>query len=251
MSDTRLVVQSDDFGMCHAVNAGIVRGCTEGIVTQASMMAPCPWFDEAASLARAHGIAVGLHSTLTSEWDHLRWGPLAGGPSLRRDDGTFHRTVEEAKEVVDPGDAVEELGAQMERALAAGLGPGYVDTHMGLISVDAYEAVCRRFERPFLWPVVEPHVPLDSTAELTAQEDKVAWLAAHVEGLGPGTHFLITHCAEGSPELEGMTGPEDPKREWADTLRISDLEAVTAPEVRDAVERCGVRPTTLGEVWGG
>ena len=46
----RLVVRGDDFGMCHAVNEGISRAFTEGIVTTSSMMAPCPWFGEAVKI---------------------------------------------------------------------------------------------------------------------------------------------------------------------------------------------------------
>ena len=61
-----LVVQSDDFGMCHAVNVGIVRAFTEGILTQVSTMVPCPWFDEAAELARHHAVSY-THLTLPTK----------------------------------------------------------------------------------------------------------------------------------------------------------------------------------------
>lgn len=40
MASVRLVVQADDLGMCRAVNEGITLAATEGIVTQASVMAP-------------------------------------------------------------------------------------------------------------------------------------------------------------------------------------------------------------------
>src|SRR5215470_15234762 len=85
----RLVVRGDDFGMCHAVNEGIVRAVTEGIVTTASTMAPCPWFEEAAKIAKEVGIPIGAHPTLTCEWDYFRWRPLTGGPSLAGADRTF------------------------------------------------------------------------------------------------------------------------------------------------------------------
>ena len=78
----RLIVQADDFGMCHAVNEGVVEAFLDGILTQATMMVPCPWFAEAADLAHRHGIPVGMHSTLTCEWDAMRWRPLTRGRSL-------------------------------------------------------------------------------------------------------------------------------------------------------------------------
>ena len=57
-SGIELVVQGDDFGMCHAVNTGVAEAFTNGILSQASTMVACPWFDEAAALAAAHRRAV-------------------------------------------------------------------------------------------------------------------------------------------------------------------------------------------------
>ena len=83
MSDIKLVVQGDDLGMCRSVNEGIVLAATEGILTQASVMAPTPWFAEGAAMVQRVGLPVGLHVTLTCEWDYLRWSPLSPAPSLR------------------------------------------------------------------------------------------------------------------------------------------------------------------------
>ena len=82
MAAKRLIVQADDFGMCHAVNQGIAQSFQSGILTQASAMAPCPWIPEAAALAKQLKIPIGAHGTLTCEWDHLRWRPLTPGASL-------------------------------------------------------------------------------------------------------------------------------------------------------------------------
>lgn len=38
-----LIINADDFGMCHAVNQAIFRTLTEGVVSSTSLMAPCPW----------------------------------------------------------------------------------------------------------------------------------------------------------------------------------------------------------------
>ena len=43
-ADARLlIVNADDFGMCHAIDAGILRAFREGIVSSTSLMMPCPW----------------------------------------------------------------------------------------------------------------------------------------------------------------------------------------------------------------
>ncbi|MGN6679839.1 MAG: ChbG/HpnK family deacetylase, partial [Streptosporangiaceae bacterium] len=116
----RLVVRGDDFGMCHAVNEGIKRAFTDGIVTTSSTMAPCPWFGEAAKIAKELGIPLGAHQTLTCEWDYFRWRPLTDGPSLCGPDGTFRPSVELAQQHVEHDEVVRELLAQVERFRSAG-----------------------------------------------------------------------------------------------------------------------------------
>jgi len=108
-------VQGDDFGMCHAVNEGVALAFREGVVTQASAMAACPWFDEAARLALDLAMPVGLHQTLTCEWDYLRWGPLTRNDALADPDGTFPRSVAGAQRGLDHHD-VQVREAQLRRA---------------------------------------------------------------------------------------------------------------------------------------
>jgi predicted glycoside hydrolase/deacetylase ChbG (UPF0249 family) len=61
-SDRYLVVMSDDFGMCEAVNEGIVRASVDGILTDTNLMAPCAAFQEACGLARRHSRSGGCRS---------------------------------------------------------------------------------------------------------------------------------------------------------------------------------------------
>src|SRR5437879_966176 len=129
MADIELVVQSDDIGMCHAVNEGFVKAYTEGILTQGTVMVPCPWFEEAVALAASHRIPLGIHLTLTSEFDRYRWRPLTDGRSLVEADGTFHRT-RDAAVAADPVEAEAELDAQVNRLRDAGLDPAFLDSHM-------------------------------------------------------------------------------------------------------------------------
>lgn len=242
MSQIRVVVQGDDLGMCRAVNEGIVTAATDGILTQTSAMAATPWFAEGASLARRHGIATGLHCTFTSEWDHLRWAPLTPAPSLRGDDGTFHRTVEAAKAAADPAEAIDELRAQRNRAEALGLTLDYVDPHMGLVCVPAYEAMCAEAGRSFIYPGVRPHHRWDSFTSLSTAplDDRPGWLAEQLDALDPGTHFVLSHPGTPGDELRALTDPDAANAEWAETFRAADLEALCAPEVRAVVERRGI-----------
>ena len=65
----RLVVNADDFGRSHAINAGVVQAHVQGIVTSASLMVRHPAAADAVALAREHpGLGLGLHLDLT-EWE--------------------------------------------------------------------------------------------------------------------------------------------------------------------------------------
>jgi predicted glycoside hydrolase/deacetylase ChbG (UPF0249 family) len=256
LADIELVVQADDLGMCHAVNEGIVRAFIDGIVTQAAIMAPCPWFDEATALVREHRIPVGLHCTFTSEWDHLRWRPLTGGVSLAGADGTMHRTVEAATERLDPEEAFVELKAQADRVLAAGIEPICCDNHMGAIHPGACERLCAVLGLPFLYPVVEPHVAFASSVMMSPYEgnsthaDKKAWLLNHIDRLTPGRHYLCTHPAVAGEEIRSLTRPGARNADWAERFRKSDLEALTDPDVKAAIEARGIALVSVADLTG-
>ena len=60
-----LIVTADDFGFSEDVNAAVIEGYRDGIVTAASLMIAGPARDGAIALAREHpGLSVGLHLVL-------------------------------------------------------------------------------------------------------------------------------------------------------------------------------------------
>lgn len=77
MKTRYLIVNADDFGLCHGVNQGVVRSVEHGIVTSASLMVRWPGASEAAAYARSHPrLSVGLHVDL-AEWIYTgqEWQP--------------------------------------------------------------------------------------------------------------------------------------------------------------------------------
>ncbi|MGI8792468.1 MAG: ChbG/HpnK family deacetylase [Acidimicrobiales bacterium] len=242
MSDVKLVVQADDFGMCHAVNQGIVTAFNEGIVTQATAMPPTPWFAEAAALASRHDIPCGVHLTLTCEWENLRWGPLTPGASLCGDDGTLRRTVADVMEHVDRDEAVIETTAQVERFRRSFGSPIHLDPHMGAVPRSVVERTCAATSTPFLYPIGSATHDFTSITFVSAEggADKTAWLVAQIEQLAPGIHLFCTHPALPTEELAAITSPDADDASWAVPYRASDLDALCSTEVRRAVEARGV-----------
>lgn len=249
----KLIVQADDFGMCHAVNQGVVKAFTDGIVTQASMMAACPWFAEAAELAAHHGIPVGVHETLTSEWDYLRWSPLTAGASLRRSDNTFHRTSRRAREQISDDDAIDELCAQTDRVIGAGLTVTYLDVHMAMTKPVAYEAIAAKYGVPFLYPGISASLTFTSINYLSERlsEEKRDWFLARLERIAttPGTHLVQTHPAVDNEELHSMCKPDFYDVKWAAYYRLADIAVLCDPAIRQRIDELGIELTCVRDAF--
>jgi predicted glycoside hydrolase/deacetylase ChbG (UPF0249 family) len=150
------IVHADDLGMCHAANVAFWEDQAFGIVTCGAVMMPCSWAPEMAAWCRANpGVDVGVHITLTSEYDVYRWGPLSTRDrksGLVDDQGYMWRTVEELHRHMDPDAAVAEMRAQVEWALAMGIDVTHIDTHMGAVMhpqlLPAYVALALEYRRP-------------------------------------------------------------------------------------------------------
>lgn len=241
-------MRGDDFGMCHAVDEGIAAAFRDGIVTTSTAMAPCPWFGEAAEIASDLRIPLGVHQTLTCEWDYFRWRPVTSGPSLTRADRTFFPTVELAQQHVQLDDAVAELLAQVGLFRAAGLSPDFLDCHMGPTLPAAYAEVSAQTGVPFLYSD-EIRSRLASYSELSPRDasGKKAWLTGYLRDLRPGAHLLVSHPGVAGSELESLTGPDSEPYRWAAEYRLSDLHVLTDPDIAALIEQLGIRLCSLPE----
>src|SRR5215217_5387194 len=104
--DRAVVVHADDIGMCHATLPAVDELMAFGLVTSASAMVPCSWFLEVVAWhQRNHQFDLGIHLTLTSEWEGYRWGPIttrAPASGLLDDQGYFHATTSAARRLARP-----------------------------------------------------------------------------------------------------------------------------------------------------
>jgi hypothetical protein len=156
-NDRVLIVHSDDVGMSHASNVGTLAALRVGTVTSLSMMMPCPWVPEFGRYAVRHkDLDVGLHITMTSEWDDYRWGPVAGKltvPGLADEMGCLWDNNRLLKEHATPDEVETEIRAQIDRAETMGIGITHLDSHMYALYSDE-----RYFQR-FMKVAVEKQLP--------------------------------------------------------------------------------------------
>jgi chitin disaccharide deacetylase len=135
-ADARLlIINADDFGMCHAVNEAIVSTLQTGIVRSTTLMVPCPWALHAIHFLADHPeIPCGVHLTVISDWVDYRWGPVTPRekvPSLINPAGYFYDFdhMPELLAQVSCDQLEMEFRAQIEVVLAAGLKPTHLDWH--------------------------------------------------------------------------------------------------------------------------
>jgi hypothetical protein len=109
----------------------------KGVATSASVMMPCPWVPGFVHhLKENPSLDVGLHLTLTSEWDDYRWGPLAGKPKvpgLVDAEGAMWGSVADVVKNATATEVEIEILAQLDRAHAMGFEPTHIDSHMGTL----------------------------------------------------------------------------------------------------------------------
>ena len=130
-----LIINADDFGMCHAINEAIFRALKNGVLRSTTLMVPCPWALHAMHFLAGHPeIPFGVHLTVISDWVDYRWGPVSPRekvPSLIDKAGYFYNFehMPEFLAQVRLDQLEMEFRAQIEAVLAAGLKPTHLDWH--------------------------------------------------------------------------------------------------------------------------
>ena len=173
-----LIVHADDLAVAHSEDAASFDALDKQAVTSASIMVPCPWLTEVADYAKAHPDAdLGLHLTLTSEWKTYRWGPVESKdkvPSLLDPSGYLWPDTPQSVGALKAEEAEREIRAQIERAVAMGIHPTHLDSHMGTLFsrpdlFAVYVKVAREYKLPFL-AFIAPDTPKELSSVLSNKD---------------------------------------------------------------------------------
>lgn len=157
----RLIVNADDFGYTHGVNAGIIRGFRDGIITSTTIMANGAAFEDAIDYAKENpSLGVGIHLVLVGETSVVAASTI---PSLADSEGRLPATLGVLTRKLFAGavrgeDIARELRAQVDKVMRAGIRPTHLDSHkhthshpkvMEQVAHVADEFGIRRVRKPF------------------------------------------------------------------------------------------------------
>jgi predicted glycoside hydrolase/deacetylase ChbG (UPF0249 family) len=251
-----LIVHADDLAVAHSVDTASFDALDKNAVTSASIMVPCAWLTEVASYAKDHPDAdLGLHLTLTSEWKADRWGPVESKErvaSLFDPSGYLRPETLPATANLKPEEAEREIRAQVERAIALGIHPTHLDSHMGVLFATpdlfaVYVKVAHEYNLPFL-AVRIPNAPAQMLSTLSEKDvvlDGVVmanpavhaneWRDFYVNALKnmkPGLTEMIVHLGHDDAELQAiMVDHPDYGSAW----RQRDYDVVTSPDFKKVI----------------
>lgn len=259
----RLIIRGDDMGYSHAGNEAILRCFKEGVETSIEVLVPSPWFPEAVSMLTTIPTAdIGIHLTLTSEWDNMKWRPVSDCPSLRNADGYFYPMVYPNKNypkqsVVENNwqlaDVEKEFRAQIEVAQKHIPRISHVSGHMGCTSLnDEVKALVNRLCSEYhltysdnsirdkgvqFVGFVGAHTTLDE--KLTSFEKMLGSLEAGK------TYVFVEHPGLDTPEVRGIyhIGYENVA---TDRQGVTDLW--THPRIRQFITQKGIQLISYSQI---
>jgi predicted glycoside hydrolase/deacetylase ChbG (UPF0249 family) len=254
-----LIIHADDIGLSQSVNEASIRAYERKGISSGSLMVPCPWTNDFARYYKENPqVDVGIHITLTAEWDYYKWGgisPAGEISSLLDENGYFYATVEEVGQHAKADEVEKEIRAQIERTLALGISPSHLDTHMGSVMakpefVQIYMKLGKEYQLPVFAPrmilvgmpedmremVKAEFVLVDHFFMLNEAKAGESWLDLYrvmIEKMGPGLNQLIVHVAIDNAEMQGITMNHPA---FGSKWRQNDLELVNSKEFQDLLK---------------
>jgi chitin disaccharide deacetylase len=261
-----LIVNADDFGMYHAINAAVIDSIEHGIASSCSLMVPCPWALHAMHLLRQRPqIPFGIHLTLVCDTALYRWGPLMAKekvPSLLDEVGALF-TPGEAPQLLAQArlDETElEFRAQINAVVDAGLTPTHLDFHcladggrddmldLTVALASEYGLAVRVWLDPGRQRLRQRGLPVIDQPFLDSFslgiDGKSAQYAQLLRDLPVGLNEWAVHPGLGNQESQAIDGG------WR--VRRTDYEFLISPQARALLQQEGIividyRP--LQQVW--
>ncbi len=267
-----LIIHGDDLAVAHSENQATFSAMENGSVNSASIMAPCPWLPEVADYVKQHpDHDLGMHLTLTSEWNYYKWGPVAPRgevSSLVNDYGYLHDNCADLAKKADLEEVEKELRAQIEQAKAMGIEPTHLDSHMGCLFFQSpqlfeiYLKLGREYSIPtmvtrniltmmpeaFQQKVTDRDILIDAAFMANPpdfQKGMREYYTGILRNLEPGVSIIIIHTAFDNDEMRGVSIDHP---DWGAAWRQADYDFFSSRECKQILEEEGIQLVTWREI---
>ncbi len=273
-----LLLHCDDAGMCEEANIAVQSYVLKGDVLSAAVMMPCPNAEEMVEWAKKHPTAdIGVHLTLTSEWEKYRWTTLTDPkkvPGLIDPEGKMWHEVPDVVMHASAKEVETEIHAQIDKMIKMGYKPSHIDTHMGTLygsadyakvffetavkynipanAIDLSNKEVADFYRAAGYPINDemiqyleayPLPKLDnfgSAPDGKSYEDKRDNFIKLVQSLKPGLTEIIFHPSIETENMKGITGSWQ-QRKW-------EAEIFSDPVMKQFFKDNDIEITTWTEI---
>ena len=213
----RLITRGDDLGCARSLNRATMECFKRGILKNVSVLAATPYVEEAAKMmAKEKGVCFGLHCDLTSEWDNVKWGPVAPRekvPSLVDGKGYLFQTNDAVRASAKADEALIELQAQLDKLRSLGFDIRYADTHMGTVNVvpglpEKFGEWCRRNRLIDTRQIGgRLNLPRISPIDRKHPGDYVADVMNALKTAADGEYLIVGHLAYDDAEIRNLGHP--------------------------------------------
>ncbi|MFN7119441.1 MAG: polysaccharide deacetylase family protein [Saprospiraceae bacterium] len=271
-----LIIHADDLAVAHSENQASFKAMKEGSVSSASVMVPCPWLKEVVEYAQKNpNHDLGLHLTLTSEWQWYKWGPAAPRgevPGLVDANGYFYDNCADVAKNAKPEEVERELRAQIEKAKALGLEPTHLDSHMGcvfftnpqnfatylklakeygippMVNRQMVEGIINQAPQVFAG-VFDDKIPvidqIYGASEADYKNGMAKYYAKTLREMPPGVHVMIIHTAYNNEEMQGITVNHPG---WGAAWRQADYDFFTSKACKKILKEKNIHVITWREI---
>lgn len=266
---TILIVHADDVGLCKSVNESTEEAMRKGAVTSGSIMVPCPAFEEAAAVfSKNTSYDIGIHITLTCEFEGYKWGPVSDPdkvPSLLNSEGHFFDDPQIFAQNAKPKEVEIEIRAQLSKAMECGLKPTHLDSHMFVVenhlgAFNAYLKVGHEYNlkclldkqilrNPLSKRLIKPNAIVADEVIMAYADDLENGLSAFytevISNLGPGLYVLLIHPAYDNNEMRRIA---EGNFAYGSAWRQEDFDFFTSEACENLIKDKSIHLSSWGEL---
>jgi predicted glycoside hydrolase/deacetylase ChbG (UPF0249 family) len=260
-----LIIHADDIGLTESENLASFEAMERGMVNSGSIMVPCRGFSQVVDYVKTNpGSDLGIHFTLTSEWDSYKWGPVSKPDqiaSIVDQNGNFLESASKLIENFKVEDIRKELKSQITLALESGIDLTHIDSHMFTVFSNkviqkAYADIGMEYKLPMLltidnvnsFSLIKNNVIVDYLYYAQPKhnvQDLSAYYRQVLYNMKPGLNTILLHVAYNNSDMQSITN-NTPKygSEW----RQADFDFFAGDECRQIVKDRNIQIVSWREI---